>query len=200
MAPVIVDPDRVHEFADAASFYRWLSVNHDREPEVWIKIHKKASGLPTISPDEAIDASLCWGWIDAIRKSFDETSFLQRYTPRGAKSVWSQVNVEKVARLTAAGRMTEHGLKPVKAAKADGRWDAAYRVSTAEVPEDFRKAIAKSNEAQAMFETLTAQNRFALIFRLMQIKTEAGRKKKIADFVAMLARGETIHPQGKRAR
>ena len=199
MAPVTVDPGRVHEFRDAAAFERWLKANHDREPEVWIRIHKKGSGLPTISPDEAVDVVLCWGWIDAIRKGLDETSFLQRYTPRGAKSVWSQVNVEKVSRLTDEGRMTEHGLKPVEAARADGRWDAAYRTKTADVPEDLREAIAKNSDAQAMFDVLTAQNRFALIFRLMQLKTEAGRKKRIDDVVAMLARGETIHPQ-KRTR
>lgn len=139
--------------------------------------------------------ALCWGWIDAIRKSFDEKSFLQRYTPRGPKSVWSQINIDNVARLTAEGRMTEHGLKQVEAAKADGRWDRAYRVKGSEIPGDLQAAIDAEPEAKAMLEKLTAQNRFALIFRLGAIKTEAGRKKKIADMVAMLARGETFHPQ-----
>lgn len=198
MAPVKVDPGRVHEFADADSFYRWLSANHDREPEVWIKIHKKASGLRSISPDEAIDAVLCWGWIDAIRKSFDEKSFLQRYTPRGAKSVWSQINVEKVARLTDTGRMTVHGLKLVDAARADGRWDKAYRARGAEVPSDLQTAIDGNPKARTMFGVLSAQNRFAMIFRLEQLKTEAGRRRRIADYVAMLARGETIHPQSAK--
>lgn len=198
MAPVVVDPKRVHEFQTAADFEAWLSKNHDREPEVWIRIFKKASGKPTISPDEAIDACLCWGWIDAIRKGLDEESFLQRYTPRGKKSVWSQVNVDKVARLTAAGRMTDHGHAHVEAAKADGRWDKAYRSATDEVPPDLMAAIDAEPKARAMFDVLTAQNRFALIFRLGQIRTEAGRRKKIADLAAMLARGETFHPQKAR--
>lgn len=197
MAPVIVDPTRVREFVDFDAFYGWLAKNHDREPEVWIKIHKLKSGLPSITPVQAIDACLCWGWIDAIKKSFDEKSFLQRYCPRGRKSVWSQINVNNVARLTAAGLMTEHGLKHVEAAKADGRWAAAYRVSGAEMPEDLQAAIDANAKAKALFATLTAQNRFALIFRTNALKTEAGRRKKIADLVAMLARGETPYPQRK---
>lgn len=197
MAPVVVNPDRVREFVDFDAFHDWLAGNHDREPEVWIRIHKVKSGLPSITPVQAIDAVLCWGWIDGIRKSFDENSFLQRYSPRGKKSVWSQVNVDNVARLIAEGRMTEHGLKPVEAAKADGRWDAAYRVKGAEVPADLQAAIDADPKAKAVFASLTAQNRFALIFRTGAMKTEAGRRKKIADLVAMLARGETPHPQGK---
>lgn len=197
MAPVLVDPTRVREFVDFDAFYAWLGQNHDREPEVWIKIHKVKSGLASITPVQAIDAVLCWGWIDSIRKSFDDKSFLQRYSPRGRKSVWSQVNVDNVARLTAAGTMTEHGLKHVEAARADGRWDAAYRIRGAEAPADLQAAIDAEPKAKALFATLTAQNRFALIFRTQSMRTEAGRKKKIADLVAMLARGETPHPQGK---
>lgn len=198
MAPVFVDPKRVHEFRDAAAFEAWLATHHDREPEVWIRIFKKASDKQTISPDEAIDACLCWGWIDAIRRGLDAESFLQRYTPRGKKSVWSQVNVDKVARLTAEGRMTDQGHAHVEAAKADGRWDKAYRAATDEAPADLMAAIDADPKARAMFDVLTAQNRFALIFRLGQIKTEAGRTKKIADLTAMLARGETFHPQKAR--
>lgn len=197
MGPVIVNPDHVREFVDFDAFYGWLARNHDREPEVWIKIHKVKSGLPSITPVQAIDACLCWGWIDAIKKSFDEASFLQRYCPRGRKSVWSQINVANVARLTAAGLMTEHGLKHVEAAKADGRWDAAYRISGAEMPADLQAALEADPKAKAALATLSAQNRFALIFRVNALKTEAGRRKKIADLTAMLARGETPHPQGK---
>jgi uncharacterized protein YdeI (YjbR/CyaY-like superfamily) len=127
---VKVDPEKVHEFADAAAFEHWLSGHHDHEQEVWIKIHKVGSGLKTISPKEAIDVVLCWGWIDAIRKGLDETSFLQRYTRRGPKSLWSQINVDNVARLIAEGRMTEFGLRHVRAAQADGRWDRAYQSGT----------------------------------------------------------------------
>ena len=197
MAQVVVDPKRVHTFADADAFYDWLAKHHDSEPEVWIKIHKKASGLTSIDHVQAIDAVLCWGWIDGIRKGLDETSFLQRYTPRGKKSTWSQINIANVARLIEAGCMTEHGLKQVEAAKADGRWDAAYRVKDATVPDDLQAAIDADPEATAMFATLTAQNRFALIFRTESLKTAAGRARKIAAFVDMLRRGETVHPQGK---
>ncbi|HTN62441.1 MAG TPA: YdeI/OmpD-associated family protein [Devosia sp.] len=197
MAPVHVDPAKVHEFVDAEAFYHWLAGHHASEDEVWIKIHKKASGLPSITAIEAIDVVLCWGWIDAIRKGFDDTSFLQRYTKRTKKGTWSQINVANVARLIAAGRMTEHGLREVEAAKADGRWDRAYSVSGMPIPDDLQAAIDAEPAAKAMFATLTAQNRFALTFRIHNMKTEAGRAKKIATFVEMLKRGETIYPQRK---
>ncbi|MGQ0660447.1 YdeI/OmpD-associated family protein [Sphingosinicella sp.] len=195
MGPVHVNPDKVHEFENMDGFYRWLGAHHDREREVWIKIHKVKSGLKSIAAEDAIRAALCWGWIDGIRKSFDEKSFLQRFSPRGPRSVWSQINVDHVARLTADGKMTAHGLKQVEAAKADGRWDRAYRAKDSKMPDDLQAAIDAEPEAKAMLAKLTAQNRFALIFRIGNLKTEAGRKKKIADIVAMLKRGETIHPQ-----
>ncbi len=199
MAPVKVDPEKVREFEDAKSFYAWLGKHHDSQDEIWIKIHKVDSGLKSITPKEAIDVALCWGWIDAIRKGFDAKSFLQRYTPRGKKSIWSQVNVENVARLIDEGRMTEHGLAHVEAAKADGRWDRAYgRSADMKIPDDLQAAIDAEPEAKKMLEKLSAQNRFALAFRTHNMKTEAGRKKKIAAFVEMLKKGETIYPQGKR--
>jgi uncharacterized protein YdeI (YjbR/CyaY-like superfamily) len=196
VAPVTVDPDKVREFASKDAFYDWLAANHDREDELWIRIFKKASGKPTITAVEAIDVVLCWGWIDAIRKSWDEVSFVQRYTRRGRKSLWSQVNRDNVARLIAEGRMTEHGLKHVEAAKADGRWDAAYAAgSKMEMPEDLLAAIRTDPKALATYETLNKTNRFALAFRVGNMKTPAGREKKIRTFVDMLARGETIYPQ-----
>jgi uncharacterized protein YdeI (YjbR/CyaY-like superfamily) len=195
MAQVKVDPEKVHEFKTADAFYRWLSKHHDKEDEVWIKIHKVSSGLESITPVEAIDVALCWGWIDAIRKSFDDKSYLQRYTKRRAKSTWSQINVANVARLIEEGRMTDHGLKEVEAAKADGRWDRAYRSKGNALPPDLQAAIDAEPKASAMLAKLNAQNRFALAFRTDNMKTEAGRKKKIADLVAMLKRGETIYPQ-----
>ena len=198
MAPVHVDPARVHEFVDAEAFYAWLSKNHDKAPEAWIKIHKVGSGLPSINAKQAIDVVLCWGWIDGVKKSFDEKSFLQRYTPRGRKSIWSQINVDNVARLVDEGRMTPHGLREVEAAKADGRWDRAYGSGQdMKIGDDFQAAIDASPKATAMLATLSAQNRFALAFRVHNLKTEAGRQKKIAEFVAMLERGETIYPQKK---
>ncbi len=198
MPPVRVDPDKVRAFATEASFHKWLGKHHDKEGEVWIKIHKVGSGLTSITPKEAIDVVLCWGWIDGIRKGFDDKSFLQRYTPRGHRSVWSQINVDNVARLVEAGRMTEHGLKQVEAAKADGRWARAYRVKDSKLPDDLQAAIDSEPEAKVMLAKLSAQNRFALAFRIENMKTEAGRTKKIASFVEMLKRGETIYPQAKK--
>ncbi len=196
MAPVHVDPARVREFPDADAFYEWLRQNHDTADEVWIKVHKVNSGLKSITPKEAIDVVLCWGWIDGIRKGFDEKSFLQRYTRRRGKSIWSRINVDNVARLVEEGRMTEHGLREVEAAKADGRWDRAYGGSKdMQVPDDLLAAIEAEPKAKEMLGKLSAQNRFALAFRLHHVRTEAGRRKKIADFVAMLARGETVYPQ-----
>jgi len=191
-----IDPSRVHEFADGEAFYRWLARHHDKEPEVWIKIHKVASGLPSITPAQAVDAVLCWGWIDGVRKGFDDKSFLQRYSPRGKASIWSQINVDNVARLVAQGRMTEHGLREVAAAKANGRWAQAYKSGKdMTIPPDLQAAIDANPKARAMLDRLSAQNRFALAFRTRNMRTDAGRKRKIAEFVAMLERGETIHPQ-----
>jgi uncharacterized protein YdeI (YjbR/CyaY-like superfamily) len=199
MAPVKVDPDRVREFENAESFYTWLGKHHDREPELWIKIHKLDSGLDSITPKQAIDVVLCWGWIDGIRKAFDDRSYLQRYTPRGKKSIWSQINVDNVARLISEGRMTEHGLEEIDAAKADGRWDRAYGSGKAmKIPDDLQAAIDAEPRAKEMLGKLSEQNRFALAFRTHGMKTEAGRKKKIEAFVEMLKRGETIHPQRKK--
>lgn len=196
MAPVTVDPARIREFPDAASFYAWLRDHHATDPEVWIKIHRLASGLPSITPKQAIDVALCWGWIDAISKRFDERSYLQRYVPRGRRSTWSRINVENVARLIAEGRMTAAGLAHVEAAKADGRWDRAYAgARQMTIPPDLQAAIDADPAARATFDRLTSQNRYALAFRLHNLRTEAGRRRKIAAFVAMLARGETIHPQ-----
>lgn len=197
MVPVHVDPDKVREFADAKSFEKWLAKHHNKETELWIKIHKVHSGLPSITPKEAIDVVLCWGWIDAIRKSYDEISFLQRYTPRTKKSIWSQVNVDNVARLIEEKRMTPHGLREVEAAKADGRWARAYSSGKdMQIPPDLQAAIDAVPKAKKMLATLSAQNRFALAFRVGNMKTDAGRAKKIAAFVEMLKKGETIYPQG----
>ena len=199
MAPVRVDPEKVHEFRDVEQFDAWLGRHHASADEVWIKIHKVASGLPSITPKEAIDVVLCWGWIDAVRKGLDDRSYLQRYTPRTAKSIWSKINIDNVARLVEEGRMTAHGLSQVEAAKADGRWARAYGSGKdMKIPDDLQAAIDAEPAAKAMLDKLNAQNRFALAFRTHNMKTEAGRKKKIETFVAMLKRGETIHPQGKK--
>jgi uncharacterized protein YdeI (YjbR/CyaY-like superfamily) len=202
MPPIIPDPKKIKSFRTEAAFETWLAANHARETELWLKIHKKDSGLPTVSSAQALDVALCWGWIDGIRKAFDARSFLQRFTPRKARSVWSQINRDHVARLTRAGRMTPHGQRRVDAAKADGRWDAAYapiRSAThATIPDDLRAAIEANPRARRMFRTLGRQNLFALAFRTNNMRTPAGRARKIAALVAMLERGETIVPERRR--
>jgi uncharacterized protein YdeI (YjbR/CyaY-like superfamily) len=202
MAPIIPNPRKIKSFKTEAAFESWLSANHARETEIWLKVHKKDSGLASVTCAQALDVALCWGWIDGIRKAFDERSFLQRYTPRQARSIWSQMNRDNVARLTAAGRMTPHGRRQVDAAKADGRWDAAYapmRHATADtVPDDLRAAIEANPRARKTFRILSRQNLFALAFRTNNMKTPGGRARKIAALVAMLACGETIVPQARR--
>ena len=179
-----------------------MRANHAKAPELWIKIHKKESGLRSVMPAEVVDVMLCWGWIDGLRRGFDDWSFLQRYTPRCAKSIWSQVNREHVARLRRAGRMTPHGQAQVDAAKRDGRWARAYapiRKSSADsLPPDLLKAIRANAKARQTFKGLSRMNLFALAFRTNHMKTPAGRARKIATLVAMLARGETIVPQKKK--
>jgi uncharacterized protein YdeI (YjbR/CyaY-like superfamily) len=199
MAQVIPDPNKIRSFRSAAEFEKWLSKQHDREHEVWLRVFKKDSGKPTVSCAEALDVVLCWGWIDGIRKAYDEISFLQRYSPRKPKSIWSDINRDNIARLVAAGRMTPHGQKHVDAAKADGRWDAAYApISSASpetIPKDLRAAIDANARARKTFELLNRQNLFSLTFRTNNMKTPAGRARKIEALVAMLARGETVVPQ-----
>ena len=186
-------------FATVKALETWMRAHHASAPELWIKIHKKDSGLKSVTAAEALDVMLCWGWIDGLRRGFDERSFLQRYTPRRARSIWSQVNQENVARLIAAGRMTEHGHKQIELAKADGRWAAAYApiraTSTDTMPPDLMRAIRGNAKALKTFKGLSRQNLFALRFRTNNMKTPAGRAKKIDSLVAMLARGETIVPQ-----
>lgn len=199
VAAVIPDPKRIKPFATRKALESWMRRHHDTQPELWIKIHKKDSGLRSVSAAEALDVMLCWGWIDGLRKGFDDQSFLQRYTPRRARSIWSQINREHVARLIAAGRMTPHGQAQIDAAKRDGRWGAAYapirKASADNLPSDLLKAIRASAGARKTFRTLSRMNLFALAFRTNNMKTAEGRARKIAALVAMLARGETIVPQ-----
>jgi uncharacterized protein YdeI (YjbR/CyaY-like superfamily) len=199
VAAVVPDKKRIRAFASHKVLETWMRAHHDKWPELWLKIHKKGSGLPSVTAPEALDVMLCWGWIDGLRKSFDEKSFLQRYTPRRAKSIWSQVNRKHVARLIKAGRMTPHGRAQIAAAKKDGRWDAAYapiRAASADnVPPDLLEAIRANPRALKTFSGLGRMNIFALTFRTNNMKTAAGRAKKIAALVAMLARGETVIPQ-----
>ena len=155
--------------------------------------------VPTVTYAQALDIALCWGWIDGLKKACDAEAFLQRFTPRRPKSVWSQINREHVARLVKAGRMTPHGQRHVEAAKTDGRWAAAYApirsASESSIPSDLRVAIDANARAKRTFATLSRQNLFALSYRTNNMKTPDGRARKIRELVAMLARGETILPQ-----
>ena len=190
MATIIPNWKKIRGFRTSAAFEVWLRANHDGETELWLKIHEMDSRLPTVTYSQARDVALCWGGIDGIRKSFDERSFLQWFTPRKAKSIWSQVNRDHIDRLTTAGRMTPHGQRQVDAAKADGRWDAAYApirsAIVATVPDDLRAAIEASPQARTTFRTLGRQNLLALAFRTNSMKTPAGRARKIAALVTML--------------
>src|SRR5262245_5943411 len=190
---------KIKTFRNEAAFESWMRRNHAREREVWLRIYKKRSPVPSITIAEALDVVLCWGWIDGLRKAFDERSYLQRYTPRRAKSIWSQINREHVARLTKAGRMTSHGQRHVEAAKADGRWKSAYAGMRSALddnfPNDLRTAIEASPRARKTFRSLGRQSLYALAFRTTNMKTPAGRARKIAALVDMLERGETPHPE-----
>ena len=198
MAPVTVNPDAVHEFKTVAALDRWYARHHKSDDELWIKIHKKGSGLASVTNVEGFEVALCWGWIDAIRKPFDAQSFLQRYTPRRAGSIWSTRNKTIVARLIEEGRMQPAGHAEIERAKGDGRWDRAYDGSrTMAFPADLMAAIEAEPKALALFKTLNAQNRFSLAFRVHNLKTPEGRARKIVAFVEMLKRGETIYPNGK---
>jgi uncharacterized protein YdeI (YjbR/CyaY-like superfamily) len=204
MAPVVPNPKRIKAFRSEGAFEAWLRANHARETEIWVRIYKKGAGKPTVTHAQALDVALCWGWIDGIRKRFDDESFLQRYTPRRARSIWSQINREHVARLIAARRMKPPGLRQVDAAKADGRWNAAYApirsATAATIPDDLRAAIEANPRASKTFQQLGRVNLFALAFRTNNMKTPAGRFRKIASLVAMLARGETIVPETGRRK
>jgi uncharacterized protein YdeI (YjbR/CyaY-like superfamily) len=188
---VVPDPQAIRPFASESAFEAWLSKHHARAAEVWIKIYKKGSGKPSIDASQAIDVCLCWGWIDGIRKSLDDEAFLQRYTPRGAKSRWSQINVERVARLVKAGRMTPHGQKHVDAAKQDGRWQAAYpSPKSIEVSAELLTTLAKHPQALRAFRELNRASTYSIAYRLHHLKTLAGRERFIASVVEKLKRGE----------
>ncbi|WP_394940322.1 YdeI family protein [Psychromicrobium sp. YIM B11713] len=181
---------------NAAQWRDWLVENHQSSRGVWLVHHKKGGQVTEVTYDLALNEALCFGWIDGQVRRRDEQSFFQRWTPRGPKSSWSVRNTEIVARLEQEGRMFPAGLAAVQAAKADGRWEMAYaRQSDASLPEDLLAAISANPEAQKMLQVLTAQNRFALYFRLSQLKTPIARQRRIASFVEMLSRHETPYPQ-----
>ncbi len=182
-------------FASAAAWEAWLEAEHARAPGVWLQIAKKDSGIASVTYAQALDVALCFGWIDGQKRGHDERFFLQRFTPRRRGSVWSQRNTEHVARLEAAGRMRAAGAAEVEAAKADGRWEAAYAGQRdATVPADLQAALDASPAAATFFATLSSVNRYAIVYRVQAPAKQPGtRERRIERYVAMLARGETIH-------
>ena len=188
-------PLAIRSFANAAAWEVWLAANQETSPGIWLRIAKKASERKSVSHPEALDVAICYGWIDGQRKSADDESFLQKFTPRGKRSIWSKINREKVDALIAAGRMQPAGKREVERAKADGRWEAAYDGQrTATVPDDLAAALAKNAKARRFFEQLNSQNRYAILFRIANAKKSETRARRIANFVAMLARSEKIYP------
>lgn len=181
---------------DAAEWRTWLDVHHREPTGVWLVLHKKGGSVTTLTYDQALDEALCVGWIDGQVGRRDAGSFRQRFTPRQARSPWSARNVAHVARLEAEGRIRPAGAAAIAAAQADGRWDRAYAgPATAVVPPDLAAAVAADPRAQAMFDVLTSGNRYAIIYRVEAVKRADTRARRIAEFVAMLSRGETVHPQ-----
>jgi uncharacterized protein YdeI (YjbR/CyaY-like superfamily) len=181
-------------FTNKQKWADWLAKQHDQSSGVWLKLAKKDTDIPSVSYEEALDVALCYGWIDGQKKGFDEQYWLQKFTPRGPKSIWSKINTEKVERLIASGEMKPAGLKAIEAARQDGRWDAAYASQkNISIPEDFQAALDKNKKANAFFATLKSAERYSFMFRIHNAKKPESRARRIQQFVEMLERGEKIH-------
>lgn len=182
-------------FASQGTWEQWLDTYHERSQGIWVKIAKKDSATTTVSYSEALEVALCYGWIDGQKKSHDQDMWLQKFTPRRPKSVWSKVNVDKVMRLVASGKMKPSGMKEVNAAKEDGRWDAAYESQrNFTVPDDLQIELEKNEQAKSFFETLNRQNRYAICYRIQTAKKPETRKARIDKFVEMLANNQMLYP------
>ncbi|MGW2335770.1 YdeI/OmpD-associated family protein [Streptomyces sp. NPDC001685] len=182
-------------FESAEAFQAWLGENHAVSPGIWLKLRKKSPGVVALDYAQALDVALCYGWIDGQKAGLDDQWWLQRFTPRTARSKWSKVNRDKVAALIEQGRMQPAGQAEIDRAKADGRWDAAYDSSrTAAVPDDLAAALAAEPAAAEFFEALDRQNRYAILYRVQDAKKPETRARRIEKFVAMLAKGEKLHP------
>lgn len=182
-------------FATPTDFEAWLEENHSEADGLWLKIAKKGAPKPSVTYAEALELALCFGWIDSQKRGLDETYFLQRFTPRRPRGRWSRINRDKAEGLIAAGAMRPAGLAEVEAAKADGRWDAAYEGQrTATVPDDLQRELDGNDAAREFFATLDSANRYAIIYRLNDARRSETRERRLHKFVAMLARGEKIHP------
>lgn len=183
-------------FTSAQEWRTWLEANHDTSPGIWLMIAKKGSGVESVTYDEAVDEGLCFGWIDGQKAKHDDHHFLQRFTRRTRRSPWSRINTERVTRLLGAERMNPAGLREVEAAKADGRWEAAYAgPASAVVPEDLRAALDASPAAADFFAQLNSADRYAILYRIGSVKRAETRARKIAGFVADLERGKGPHPR-----
>ena len=190
-----VKPDyKIIAFKDSDAWRRWLDGNHDKTDGVWLRIYKKASATPTVSYSEALDEALCYGWIDGQKKGYDEESFLQKFTPRRAKSMWSKRNIEHIQRLTEQGRMMPAGIAEVERAKEDGRWAAAYdNPSEMAIPSDFLIELKRHPVAEKFFGTLNKANTYAIAWRLQTAKTEETRKRRQEKIIALLDAEQKLH-------
>ena len=190
--PFIPDlPVKLYKTSDA--WAKWLDANHAKSPGIWMRIAKKDADITSINYAEALDVALCYGWIDGQKRPLDASSWLQRFTPRGPRSLWSKVNTGKAQVLIDSGRMRPPGLAAIAAAKASGRWESAYQPSsTATVPPELQAALDRNPKAKAFFETLRGANRYALIFRVSSAKKPETKAKRVADFIARLERGKTL--------
>jgi uncharacterized protein YdeI (YjbR/CyaY-like superfamily) len=184
------NPARIMTFASPKDLGRWLKVNHAIESELWVKIFKKKTGIPSVTWDDVVVEMLCWGWIDGVKKSIDHQAYLQRVTPRKARSNWSKRNTEHAERLISSNRMMESGLVHIRAAKADGRWENAYEVSKMEVPEDFLAALENKPSAKDFFETLNKSSRYTIAYGLISAKKPETRLRRFEKFMSMLVHEE----------
>jgi uncharacterized protein YdeI (YjbR/CyaY-like superfamily) len=184
----------VHLFAGPEELEEWLDENHDSSQGVWLKIAKKGAAEPSVTYDEAVELALCFGWIDSQVRRFDDHHYIQRFTPRRPRGRWSKINREKAEALIAAGKLRPAGLAEVEAAKADGRWEAAYAGQrTAKVPPDLQRELDASSAAREFFDSLDSANRYAIVYRLDDAKKPETRERRLRKFIAMLERGEKIH-------
>ncbi|MFN2570934.1 MAG: YdeI family protein [Gemmatimonadales bacterium] len=188
-------------FASRAALDAWLAKHHATSEGVWLKLAKKSARVPSVSYAEAVAVALCWGWIDGQKQALDDDWWLQKLTPRSARSPWSKINCDKATALIADGKMRAAGLAEVERAKRDGRWDAAYdSPSNSKVPDDLRAALADNARAAAFFATIDATNRYAILWRIQTAKKPETRARRVAELVALLARGELLHPPRRAPR
>lgn len=182
-------------FPSQAAWESWLELHGSSAPGIWLRLARKGAKKETVSYAEALESALCFGWIDSQKQAESEHYWCQRFTPRSARSVWSKINKEKAEALITAGRMRPAGMREIDLAKQDGRWEAAYAsAATSTIPTDLKQALEENKKAKAFFETLNSQNRYAILFRIQNVKKAETRAKKIAQFIAMLAKGEKLHP------